>query len=167
MRKMPGTYQNDFQFRRLFRAYPRLLQFGGRSTRTELAGYWVSTWILSYVVIFLLIGRAYGSGSLSSSFSVASLAYLLFFLPAPALHIRRIHDAGFSTGLGLLTLLPSVIQLCAPPAFTQLPVARFGLLLICVGSLVLLLWKPTDGPNRYGLDPRLDPDDFEAAPAEG
>jgi uncharacterized membrane protein YhaH (DUF805 family) len=31
--------------------------------------------------------------------------------------------------------------------------------LFYLGALVLLFWKPADGNNRYGPDPRLDPNE--------
>ena len=153
---MRTKYQNDFEFRRLFRAYPRFLQFQGRSTRTELIGYWIATWVISYVVIFVMIGGSFSTNGQTRHNLVAVLAYLIFYIPAPALHIRRTHDVGFPTAVGLLTILPTALQLLMPTEWGERLTTLIILSFVSLASLVFLLWKPQEGSNEYGPDPRLD-----------
>ena len=64
--------------------------------------------------------------------------------------------------LGLLLVVPTAISWLGGKEFLG-AAALIVLEGIYLAGLVLLIWKPTDGANRYGPDPRLDPEESEFA----
>jgi uncharacterized membrane protein YhaH (DUF805 family) len=155
-------YQNDFTFVKMLAAYRKPHQFAGRSTRTELLGYLIVSWILATIFGYAAFGAAIAglrnvsiSSGPTSTFLSIDLFNLLFWLPFPALAVRRFHDQDKS-GWWAAPLIASTIiswvganELLAPPV-------RIALGLLYAIALVLLFWKPTEGTNRYGPDPRLE-----------
>ena len=155
-------YQNDFSFSRLFRAYGRILDFKGRSTRTELLGYWVATWLISMAVGYFTI---FSAGALGDrSFILVSLFNLVLLIPAPALAVRRAHDIGWPGVAALLLIGPAAASMVLGDALDRHPIIRLALSLVYIAGLVMLLWKPQDGENRFGPDPRLVDDRYEQGP---
>ena len=146
-------YQNDFTFVRLFKAYGRILDFGGRSTRTELLGYWIATWVVSAIAGYLGIFGSMAAGS--NALILPAIVNLALLIPAPALTVRRAHDIGLPGVAALILLIPAAISMTVGSALQPYPVLRVILSLVYLGGLVMLLWKPQDGTNRYGPDPRL------------
>ena len=151
-------YQNDFAFVRLFKAYGRILDFRGRSTRTELLGYWVTTWLISTVVNYLGIYGGMASGG--DALILPAIVGLLLLIPAPALAVRRAHDIGWPGVAALLLIVPAAANLMFGRALEPYATIRLVLGVAYIAGLVMLLWKPQDGENRYGPDPRLADDAY-------
>ena len=154
-------YQNDFTFGRMLLAYRRPLEFSGRSTRTELLGYLIISWVLSTVAAYGLMFAVPGP----ESFVIGLTAVrFIFWLPLPSLAVRRAHDVGRPWYWSLALLIPTFLGWVGRDLFEQVP----GLLPIMVAlnivGLVILFWKPSDGANEFGPDPRLEEDSaFESA----
>ena len=155
-------YQNDFSFSRLFRAYGRILDFKGRSTRTELLGYWIATWLISTAVGYVTIFSADALGD--RSFLLATLINLVLLIPAPGLAVRRAHDIGWPGVAALLLIGPAAASMVLGNKLDPHPIIGLALSLAYIAGLVMLLWKPQDGENRYGPDPRLVDDRYEQVP---
>ena len=149
-------YENSFTLKKMLAAYWKPLRFAGRSTRTELLGYLIVSWLAATAFGWLSIGM--GMASIDQTrFGSLDIVNLLFWLPFPALAVRRFHDqdkpAWWATPLILSTVLSWI------GGFNLLSQAiQIILAAVYIAALVLLFWKPTDGPNRYGPDPRLDPE---------
>jgi uncharacterized membrane protein YhaH (DUF805 family) len=85
--------------------------FDGRATRSE---YWFFSLFNFLTLIGLLAFGALISASSSSSDGTSFITFLMFvwvvgvLLPSLAVTIRRLHDAGYSGWLYLLTLVPYV-----------------------------------------------------------
>ena len=147
-------YQNDFTFRRMLLAYRRPFTFSGRSTRTELLGYLIISWVLSTVAAYGLMFTLPGPEIFLATISAFRL---LLWLPMPALAVRRAHDIGRPWYWSLALLLPTLLVfVVGRQVFDRLPGSILLLSLLNVLGLVILFWKPTDGANRFGPDPRLE-----------
>jgi uncharacterized membrane protein YhaH (DUF805 family) len=111
---------------------------------------------MSYALDFALLGA---SGTLDGPEKLTIpylIALIIFWIPGPALYVRRAHDIGFPAGVGILTLLPSLGQFFVPETWLTMPSFQVSFLILGVASLVFLLWKPQEGANGYGPDPRLE-----------
>ena len=154
-------YENSFTFGRMLAAYTKPHKFTGRSTRTELLGYLIVSWVLATATNWAVIALG-ATGLVNVNIGIASvgLAYLVWWLPLPALAVRRLHDQDKSGWWALLLVLPTAISWLggkqALGASTLIVLEA-----IYLAGLVLLFWTPTDGTNRYGPDPRLDPADVD------
>jgi uncharacterized membrane protein YhaH (DUF805 family) len=159
-------YQNDFSFTRMLAAYRKPHQFAGRSTRTELLGYVIISWVLATVLGWAAVtagmaGLAKASFSTEPSpFLTIDIFNLLFWLPFPALAVRRFHDQNKSGWWALPLIVSTVLSWIGAESLLEQP-TRIALGALYAVVLVLLFWKPTDGANRYGSDPRLDLDEAE------
>jgi uncharacterized membrane protein YhaH (DUF805 family) len=156
-------YENSFSFKKMLAAYTKPHRFDGRSTRTELLGYLIVSWILAAATNWIIaVLGASGSVSFDVGIATVGLAYLIWWIPLPALAVRRLHDQDKPGWWALLLLLPTAIAWLGGK--DALGAATIIVLQgIYLGGLVLLFWKPTDGDNRYGPDPRLDPEVREYA----
>lgn len=154
-------YENSFTFGKMLAAYTKPHKFTGRSTRTELLGYLIVSWVLATATNWVVMALG-ATNIMSIDVGIASvgLAFLVWWLPLPALAIRRMHDQDKVGWWALLLLLPTLISWLGGKEALGIT-GRLVLQAIYLGGLVLLFWKPTDGPNRYGPDPRLDPEDWE------
>jgi uncharacterized membrane protein YhaH (DUF805 family) len=146
-------YENDFSFSRLFRAYGRSVDFRGRSTRTELLGYWITTWLISTVAIYAAVFGGLATGG--NALMVPALINAALLIPAPALAVRRAHDIGWPGIAALLLILPAAASMILDHVLEPYTAIRFILSIAYLAGIVMLLWKPQDGDNRYGPDPRL------------
>jgi len=122
--------------------YRRYAEFSGRSRRRE---YW--SFILFYVVVYAAFHAVFGHPqTVVSTFGatvtwgltgipavVAGLFALASFIPSLAVAVRRLHDQDRSGWMLLLALIPLL--------------GGFAL-------LVLFCLEGTQGPNRYGPDPK-------------
>jgi len=154
-------YENSFTFTKMLAAYAKPHRFDGRSTRTELLGYLIISWLIAALVSrALIIGGVVGSVELDLDFASLNFVNLIVWLPFPALAVRRFHDQDRSGWWAALLIVPTIITWLGASTHLSQP-ARIVISLIYIGALVLLFWKPTDGANRYGPDPRLDPEDWE------
>jgi uncharacterized membrane protein YhaH (DUF805 family) len=159
-------YENSFTFRKMLAAYTKPHKIHGRSTRTELLGYLIVSGVLATATNWIVIALgASGAVSIDVGITSVGLAYLVWWLPLPALAIRRLHDQDKSGWWALLLVLPTAISWLGGKDFLGTS-ALIVLEAIYLAGLVLLFWKPTDGTNRYGPDPRLNPEDWEEAATE-
>ncbi|MCW2811346.1 MAG: hypothetical protein JWP61_1804 [Friedmanniella sp.] len=113
--------------KRVFQKYAR---FDGRASRGE---YW--WWALASGVVFSVVGLIAGVLGAATSpdggstpgagftviFGLFGLVWLAIIVPALAVMVRRLHDAGFSGWMALLLLIPSlggliVAVLCVLPS---------------------------------------------------
>lgn len=144
----------------------RYAEFGGRSTRTELALFYVLVFALNAGLSFVgdMIGHRADQW-------LSQLLTLALACPTLALLVRRMHDSGRS-GWWLLLGLPALgvalwhawLKLHDPYAMS--PLDDFLALNLAGGIctlvlLILLLWDDEEGPNLYGPNPRYG--DAEAA----
>ena len=149
-------YENDFSFVRLFKAYGRLLNFTGRSTRTELLGYLISASLLSTIVSWAVIAIfAAQAGNIDSKMAISSVISLAFLAPMPGLAVRRAHDIGLPGAIALVLIVPWIATMAFGGQPAAHPVWRLSLSIAYIAGLVMLFWTPQDGDNRYGPDPRL------------
>ncbi len=100
--------------------------FQGRAQRSE---YW---WFALFSLLVQLACTIVDSVLGSEIGIVALLAMLALFLPSLAVTIRRLHDQDRSGWWVLLILIPFI-----------------GSLVL----LIMLIFKGTEGPNRFGQDP--------------
>jgi uncharacterized membrane protein YhaH (DUF805 family) len=139
----------------------------GRSTRTDLLGFGFMLGFIGLLIgcVSILFGigpetemRIGGTGGI-----LVSLLWILLF-------VRRLHDTGRSAA-GLLVALPAMIAGAYEERARLLhdwtAVHRPWWLQALIGAsslalLILLLWKPDEGPNRYGPNPREGAPDEEA-----
>ncbi|MBQ9813872.1 MAG: DUF805 domain-containing protein [Thermoguttaceae bacterium] len=119
-------------------AYPTFWKkrfvFNKRSSRREFWYVWL--WQTIILTPFCVIISA-TAGEPSGVLAILAILYLLYvvacFIPAISLFFRRVHDSGLPAGLLLLFLVP-----------------RIGV----IASIIFGLTPPTQGPNKYGPQPR-------------
>lgn len=155
-------YENSFTFTRMLAAYSKPHKFDGRSTRTELLGYLIISGLVGTAMNWVIMAAGM-AGSIDVGITSFRIAYFIVWLPFPALAVRRFHDQNKPGWWALLLVLPTVAFWLGLKEALNTP-ARFVFDAIYLGALVLLFWKPTDGANRYGPDPRLDPEDTALVP---
>ena len=142
----------------------RTFNFRGRSRRTDGVVYYILASMLGAIVGVPVIAS-------SLDFNQVALALrllgLVIQLPLLAWLVRRAHDYNVS-GFWLLPLMGvfafivasqwSAVDVSDLRANLAFRVAQpvFGIALLCA-----VFWNPTDGHNRFGPDPRLDPSDEE------
>lgn len=145
------------------RAIAGTFDYAGRSRRTEVAIVWI--------VGALVLGVASGFTGLLQSPN-DRLAHLGLsvgaMLPVFALFVRRLHDqdrSGWWVLLLVLFTILSVYQRLETTLLTPLPelASRLPALPDWINVIGVALWLPmmaftiapgTEGPNRYGADPR-------------
>lgn len=154
-----------------FTAFRRVLDYKGRSRRSEFGWFvLVSTLLDLLYSILLMFSRRFLVMSLPGV-PYLLLHELVFLIHMPvliALLVRRLHDINRSGWWALLlVILPGVEA--ASRAMQRLAlfseakdaidlistVLHFAL--VAIGFLALLLKEGTPGPNRFGLDPKVDP----------
>ncbi len=124
----------------IFQPYLRYADFSGRARRTE---YWLYSLLNGAILIFLFAGF-FGSMTANrgiSGMSTGALNFLTVFvfwwaatiLPTLAVSVRRLHDANMSGAFFFVHFIPF-----------------FGGLIF----LGLMVMNGSNGPNRYGADPR-------------
>lgn len=121
----------------------KFLQFEGRSGRKEY---------ISFILFYSLIGLALSTISRVSGIDIYIVSYLLLFiqiisfLPILNLTTRRLHDIGYS-GLIQLVLIPIVLLVKSRQYI------NFGIISGLAFCVLILFYKGTDGPNKYGPPP--------------
>jgi uncharacterized membrane protein YhaH (DUF805 family) len=122
----------------MFQPLKKYADFNGRARRSE---YWLFTLFLVIVevVYFVLLGVTGGfspegpNGAAMGLMGIFSLFFLAMFIPILAVGIRRLHDTDRSGWWLLISLIPGL------------------------GGLVLLIFyllPGTNGPNKFGPDPK-------------
>jgi len=139
-----------------------IAEFKGRSRRTEVIYYWIATVLISVVVAMVRVTLA----GFESTIWLDVVLQLVLVIPMFSLFVRRLHDQNRSGWWGLL--LPLALLLSIPEKLNEvrgdlqamlvqkISVMAISLDLLCLAILVLFLWPGTDGPNRFGSDPRLE-----------
>ncbi len=135
--------------------------FAGRARRAEYWGFYIAQ-IVAYVLIACL---AFTGGSIQSGMSIllvgGGLLALACFLPNLAVTVRRLHDTDRSA-LWLLLYVPGIISALLTGSEVMvnhgIPSGNpiFSLLgsLANIAMLVFMSLKGTDGPNRFGANPK-------------
>lgn len=146
----------------LRRTLTHVTDFSGRARRTEVIYYWIASILIGVVLNFTATTFA----SFETSLIVGEVLRLVVVIPMFALFVRRVHDQDRSGWWG--ALLPVSLLLSLPLMLTEIrgdvPAvieARTSPLTVVSGVLglavfVLCLLPGTEGPNRYGPDPRLE-----------
>lgn len=137
----------------------RYAEFRGRSRRLEFWSFQLAVIVIYVVLFFLMMGgipfaelasdnpdpNAFGDMGILFwiGWGLLALFVLAIFVPSLAVTVRRLHDRNMSGwwygGLLIASFIPIVNV-----------VAIFGYLAL----LVILLLPGTEGPNRYGPDPK-------------
>ena len=134
--------------------------FAGRSTRTEVVGFYFLTMVAGLVPN--LVADWFGLAAARPWLDGAVAA--IFFIPTLALFVRRLHDSGRS-GWWLLVISPAVVIaiweiIVRPRPFTlhialHVPWwAAVPAFLSVLALWTLLLWSDDPDANRYGPNPR-------------
>ncbi len=116
----------------------RYAEFAGRSRRKE---YWLYTLFVMIISIVSALADAAIGFDWESNGPVNSIVGLALLCPSLAVSVRRLHDIGRSGWWLLLVLLP------------------------IIGWIALLIWACSDGtqgPNRFGVDPKNPDGDLRA-----
>lgn len=148
------------------RAIRRTLDFRGRSTRLEVLAFWLTAMFVGIPLTSLFVSLGDGPSKLAATL----LGYVLC-LPLPALLVRRLHDLDRS-GWGALAAVPVVVINgyqsvranfnAAPPTLPWWGSLTMLALMAVVFTFVAA--PGTEGPNRFGADPRgsIDPEQLRA-----
>lgn len=155
-------------------AWLRILDFRGRSTRTDVFCFFVVTMLLGLAaaLILSLLGMLDLNGVLRGIVpdpvlraQLVSAFGFLPFLPMFALLARRLHDIGLPGWPGPLFLLAGAVLSISNEVHFRFqatePMYRSAQLLraTCLFAIyAALLWAPQRRTNRYGPDPRVDRD---------
>ena len=120
---------NEFGLIAGLKGFFRPLDFERRSTRTEAVALAIAYFVIAfglYTSGLLLLG-------LRDGFGLKLLPLILLFYPWPAMLVRRAHDAGQPSWIGIAAIIFNAIPL-------------------------LIVWPGQEGTNEFGPDPRLTPD---------
>jgi uncharacterized membrane protein YhaH (DUF805 family) len=137
--------------------------FSGRASRAEFWWFVLFSWLLTFVVMFVLssllfyltVNTGVSGVSFTPIFSVLiGIASLGLFVPTVAVTVRRLHDLGLSgwwygslfAMLGLAWVFPQSLWVA---------------LIFYISALVCMLaciFKGNSGPNRFGPDPLMNTD---------
>ena len=142
----------------------RYFEFTGRSRRKE---FWMFA-LLNIIVYVVLIILAFGTGGAadfmtadpddpmalySSMFGGLGILIAIWglatFIPSIAVSVRRLHDRDMSGWWYLGVIVASLIPFVGA--------------LVSIGFLILMALPGTEGPNRFGQDPKggVDPTVFD------
>ena len=147
--------------RLLLRTITGVTDFSGRSRRTEVIYYWIAS-ALAGVIIDFPVGSLL---PVAEARLFSNGLQLLFLIPMFALFVRRVHDQDRSGWWGLL--LPIFVALSIPRVLAaygspqavvshQMTPLVLTAISIQIAIVVLFLLPGSDGPNRFGPDPRLE-----------
>ena len=133
----------------------RYAEFSGRSRRKE---YWMYILFLIIVAIVIAIVEALlglnnmmgDNGPISAIFSLATL------IPSLAVAVRRLHDTERSGWWILLPVLPYAIVIVGIVTMSNaaMAVGGFAAFASVVTLLVFMCLEGTNGPNRFGPNPK-------------
>lgn len=147
----------------VMRAITGIVTFRGRSRRSEFFYYWIAAMLVGTILQHFPYNLSWRTGWI-----VNQASQLLLLLPIFALFARRLHDANLS-GWWTLLLPPTMafgVYSSARFAFrdalngaSTLPDLPLWASLFQIGGVlfflaVILVIPGTEGPNRFGPDPR-------------
>ena len=146
----------------LARTLRGVTDFSGRSRRTEIIYYWIMCALIGVVIGFVLVTGAPFETIISFDTGLRAL----FTIPMFALFVRRLHDQdrsgwwGLILPLAFLSTVPRVLMEAHGDvqeiiAYKTTPTALLSDVL-WLATLVLCFLPGTNGPNRFGPDPRLE-----------
>jgi len=126
--------------------FSRYVDFQGRSRRSEY--WWVALFnIIVFVVLFGLggvLGGNFETGEMSPLgmifFGIGGLYALAIIIPSIALFVRRLHDINQTGWIYLGIVVASFIPVIG--------------LIASIASIVIACIPGTNGPNKYGPDPK-------------
>ncbi|HEY0623773.1 DUF805 domain-containing protein [Sphingomonas sp.] len=145
--------------------YRRYFEFRGRSRRIEFWAFFL-WWLIASIVLRLIEGL-FGLDALAAGLLLILLFMLGSFIPGLAVTVRRLHDAN-RTGWWALLPFTTFFLAFAAVAFGVEEDERVSItigtaVVLCpLALLVMLAWKGTRGPNRFGEDPDNPDIDLEA-----
>jgi len=141
------------------------LDFTGRSRRTELLYYLIATALVSTVFGFALMTSLPRAASVFAALALR----LVLALPLFALFARRLHDQDRSGWWALILVVIAVLgvmqtlriiwignDIAAGHYHPRGPTESWIGIPLSLVYLVLAFLPGTNGPNRFGPDPRLD-----------
>lgn len=155
------------------RAITGIVTFRGRSRRSEFFYYWIAAMLVGTIIRHVPYDLSW-----RTDWIVDQGSQLLLLLPIFALFARRLHDANLS-GWWTLVLPPTMVfSIYSSAQFvfrdiqtgaSTLPGLPLWASLFQIGgvlffSAVILVIPGTEGPNRFGPDPRssIDPEQLGA-----
>lgn len=148
-----------------FLPYRRYFEFRGRSRRIEFWAFFL--WWLIALIVLGLVEDLVGVNGLAGGRLLILLFMLGSFIPGLAVTVRRLHDAN-RTGWWALLPFTTFFLAFAAVAFGVEEDERVSITIgtaavLCpLALLVMLAWKGTRGPNRFGEDPDNPDIDLEA-----
>ncbi len=110
-------------------AFAKYAVFRGRANRAQFWVFALLTWFITGLAVGLTGGQA-ADGSVSM---IAYIIGLVFTLPMISVTIRRLHDSNRSGWWWWIGFVPLIGQ---------------------IWMFILLVLSGTDGPNKYGPQPR-------------
>jgi uncharacterized membrane protein YhaH (DUF805 family) len=155
-------YENSFTLKKMLLAYRRPLKLSGRSTRSELLGYLIVSWLVSSVIGWLAVGSSLAWSLDQPPFMTFDILNFALWLPFPALAVRRFHDQGKSGWWATPLILSTILSWFSGWNLLN-QIVQIVVSIVYLGVLILLFWKPTEGENQFGHDPRLYPEGGELA----
>ncbi len=150
----------------LKRAILGTFDFRGRSTRTELFTFLFVSQFAGGMAA-LLIGGLLSDGDFGVELRIQRGVQLLFWLPFVALFARRLHDqnrTGWWTLLAVAVIPLSILSKGGnlhdlTPADFETQWWHSAVFFVAIIALwAISLWPPSEGANRFGPNPRLDPE---------
>jgi len=137
----------------------RTFDFSGRSRRAEVIYYWIASVLANVVLGFAVIPLLSFNGRIIGS----ELIRFALSIPAFALFVRRVHDQNRNGAWIIVFIAFFALSITdglrllwsdTKPPFMTLIIA-VGLIL-WVACMALTFLPGTNGPNKYGDDPRLE-----------
>ena len=120
-----------------------------------MVSYWFFGILLNFAVAILFMALVGFAELRTGVFGV--LLSTSWLIPVPALFVRRLHDRNWTGWYGLVLLVPFAWDGIVGSGLSLPQPLAILLAIVSVGLFVPLFLDPTDGPNRFGPDPRLDP----------
>jgi uncharacterized membrane protein YhaH (DUF805 family) len=97
-----SKFENTFTPATALRQIARSLDFGGRSTRTEVVAYWFCACVAA--LAFFMAGMLLGLADGDKQWWLLTAVSVVLAIPEPALFVRRVHDQGRSGWWALLII---------------------------------------------------------------
>lgn len=154
----------------LKRTFLGTFDFAGRSTRTELLVFLFVPPLLIGLTL-LILDALFLDLDFDATWQLQDAVTILLTVPIPALLVRRLHDQDRTGWWALLLLAAFVFEAVDDDrSLSILGLAQsetpWWLSLTFFATIIALwgfsLWPASEGANRYGPNPRLDPTEMLA-----